>query len=350
MFGKLAVNLNNIYIQLAILFIHIFFSILGFYNFFFNYDLSAQLLIQKTVDRQVTIARSGSTSIENYIKSLQNQLDSFVFSFQKVNENDVIDKVETRRQFEAYIQKTTKPSSGIALYDDTGKLLVIQNTQKITTGENEDFSDYDFIQWSKDPVSKGKTFIANPYTARAGASKGKIIMVVATPVYFGNKYKGTLAIRFLVGQFKDAFITPLSTELDEDSFIVDTNGVLITGDDKLINQNLISYAKQTKWDGSDDFVDKLSLALKKTEARTEWKFQHPDQKNKNYLVAIRKIDIPNTDKDLFLVATTPKDDITKSLIPLRSYGSVWLFISILITFIGGLLFIFLRTVSKHSKL
>lgn len=349
MFKKFALSLNNIYIQLAILFIHIFFSVLGFYNFFFNYDLSAQLLTQTTIDRQVTIARSGATSIENYIKSLQSQLDSFVFSFQKVTEADVIDKVETRRQFTAYIQKTSKPSSGIALYDEGGKLLIIENSQKITAGENEDYSDYDFIQWSKDPSSKGKTFIANPYVARAGASKGKTIMVVATPLYFGNRYKGTLAIRFLVAQFKDAFINPLSTELDEDSFIVDTNGTLITGDDRLINQNLISYAKQTKWDGADDFVTKLNLSLKKGEARTEWKFQHPDQKNKNYLVAIRKIDIPNTDKDLFLVATTPKEDITKSLSPLRSYGSVWLFISVLITLIGGLLFIFLRTLSKQAK-
>lgn len=329
-------------VQLSVLLIHIFLGIIGLYSFIFNYQLTENYLIQNTEDEEVIIAQAGARSIENFFNNVSNQLSSLVFSFEKVREDTPIDKDNTRKEFARYINQAKTPVSGIAFYDESGKLSIIENVQKITTGENEDFSDEDFIKWSRDPQNRDKTFITHPFISRSGASKGKVIMAIATPLYFGNHYKGTLAIRFLVSRFKDAFISPLTSDGDEDTTIIDSNGILIAGDDKLINKNLIDYAKETRWNKYEDFIYKFKSVIQKKQSKTAWTFKFPDSPKRDYLISSSRIDIPNTDNDLYLIISTPQDKSIKLLTPIRSYGSIWAGLGILFTLLGGVIYVVIR--------
>lgn len=335
--------MKSAYFRNTLILSHILFAVMGLFIYLFNYKLSENLLVQRTLSKQEIVAKAGSLAVENLLSSIGNQLSSFVFSFAKIDEASQIDKNTTRAQFLSYIGKASPPISGIALYDEGGKLIIIENRGHIYIGENQDFSSYDFIQWSKNPINRNKVFISDPYTAQAGSAVGKAIMVLAEPIYFGKIYKGTLAIRILVDDFGKAFINPLVSEVDEDSFILDNSGKVLSGKNALLNKNLLDYAEKQKWSKYKDFINKLNNAFKHNETQATWVFQNPGDNPKEFIVGISKIDVPNTDRDLYMVVSSSKEEIISSLSWLRRYGIVWLSFGVLTSIMGGFLMFYLKS-------
>ncbi len=335
---KKHLNLKN-----SLIFLHILFAIVGLYTYLALYNFSENLLIQKTLNKQLILAKTGSLAVENLIKNVQNELASFVFSFAKTDESDTIDKGATRTAFAYYMQRSQLPVSGIALFDENGTVAILENRSHIRLGEGEDFSQAVFTKWSKDPQNKGKIFISTPLLGTVGASKGKIILVIAQPLYFGSKFKGTLAIRLRVEDFTKAFVTSLlDGELSEDAFIVNTKGVVIAGKDTLLNKNLFNFARLEKWPNYQDYINKLTLALKTQQTQTIWTSKLPNEKPREMLVGVSKIDIPDTEADLYMKVATPKDGVINSLTGLKKYGFLWLGFGVLTTILGSLIVIRLQ--------
>ena len=258
-----------------------------------------------------------------------------------MDEFSQIDKVATRNEFIGYMQRSTLPINGIALFDENDKLTIIENRQHIRTGEQQDFSKAEFIKWARNPDNKLKVFLGGPYIGTAGASTGEIIYVAAKPMYFGTKYKGTITIRILVDDIRKAFIAPLAVDSEQDSFIMSSKGVVIAGRSSLLNKNLTSYAMSMKWKNYKDFTRKLEAIKDNINYVTTWTFQNPNESPKEVLVGVSKIDVPNTPSDLYMVVTTSKDSIIKSLRPLQGYGVLWLGFGILVTIVGSLIVILL---------
>ncbi len=327
------------FLKNGLILLHIVSVIIGFSIFIFNYQLSEKAVVQKALAKQAVLAKSGSLSVENLIKNVQNQLSSFIFSFSNVSETSTINKEATRVEFAAYVQRAQLPINSVSLYDETGKLVILENRKHIYTGEKQDFSQTAVIQWSKNPTNKDKTFISTPYIATTGEPIGRNIIIVAKPIYFGKTYKGTLAIKLLIDDFRNDFITPLISDLDEDSFVINKTGILLAGNAPLINQNLFSWAKKQKWNKYTDFINKLTIALKTNFMQTTWTFQAPNDKLREFLVGINKIDIPDTSKDLYMVVSRSKESTLASLTPLRAYGLVWLGFGVLLTFLVGVIII-----------
>ena len=326
----------------SLIFLHILFAIVGLYTYLSAYRLAENLLIQRALNKQLVLAKAGSLAVEGLLKSVQSELKAFVFSFDKSSESDIIDKDSTRAEFINYMQRAQMPINGIALFDENDKVSILENRQHIREGEGEDFSKAQFIKWSKNPENRGKVFISTPLIGTVGSSKGRIIYNVVEPLYFGNKFKGTLAIRLRVEDFTKTFVTPLFSDSTEDVFIVNTKGVVIAGKDSMLNKNLFDFANSEKWDKYQDYLNKLTLALKKTEMTTTWTSKLPNEKPREMLVGISKIDIPETDQDLYMKVATPKEGVLDSLGGLRKYGYFWLGFGVLTTIIGSLLIIRLQ--------
>ncbi len=331
------------FFKMLLISLHIVFAIIGFYTYFFNYQLSQTLLLQKTQSKQTILAKAGASSIENLLKNVQNQLSSFTFSFAKINDDAPIDKDSTRGEFVGYMQRSQLPINGIALFDEYGKLAIIENRMHLRVGEDQDFSKAEFVKWSKSPENRDRSLVSGPYVGTAGASSGKIILIVAKPVYFGTRFRGTLIVRILVDDLRKTFIAPLASDAEEDSFIVNSQGVLVAGKNQLLNKNLLLYAQSKKWNGYKEFLAGFTQAIKNDRTLSTWVFQNPNEQPKNLLVVVSKIDLPNTDKDLFLVVSTPKNDILAALTPLRLYGIAWLGFGVLTTIIGSLIVLLLPT-------
>lgn len=155
----------------SLIFLHILFAIVGLYTYLSAYKLAENLVVQRTLNRQLVLAKAGSLAVENLLKSVQSELKSFVFSFDKSHESDIIDKETTRAEFINYMQRSELPVSGIALFDENGKVSILENRQHLKEGEGEDFSKAEFIKWSKDPQNRGKVYISTPLIGTVGSSK-----------------------------------------------------------------------------------------------------------------------------------------------------------------------------------
>jgi len=334
-------KIKRSHLRNGLILLHLAFAITGFYLFTVNYHLSETQLTQKALTKQAILAKAGSSSIENLIKNVQNQLSSFVFSFAPVSEIVPINIAHTRLAFDEYIQRAQLPINGVALYDENGTLVILGNRQHNRTGEGQNFAQTSYIQWSKNPANRGKTYISTPYIGTTGASIGKTIIIVAQPIYFGNTYKGTLVIKLLVDDFRKSFIDALASDPAEDSFIITNKGLLLAGNGALINQNLFSYAQNQKWSQYKDFTQKLATVLKANRSQAVWTFQNPKEKPRVVFVGISKIDIPNTDNDLYIITNASRDDALASLQPLRLYGFAWLGFGLLASVLGGIIAVLL---------
>ena len=140
---------KHLILKNVLIFLHILFAIVGLYAYLALYNFSENLLIQKTLNKQLILAKTGSLAVENLIKNVQSELSSFVFSFAKTDESDTIDKDTTRAAFASYMQRSQLPVSGIALFDENGTVAILENRSHIRLGEGEDFSHAEFIKWSK---------------------------------------------------------------------------------------------------------------------------------------------------------------------------------------------------------
>lgn len=334
-------KIKRYHLRNGLILLHLAFAITGSYLFLLNYRLSEAQLTQQSLNKQTILAKSGSTSIEDLLQNVQNQLSSFIFSFTQVPETASIDKKQTRLEFDSYMQRTQLPVNGVALYDENGVLVILGNRKHNLNGEGQNFSQTSYIQWSKDPAHKGKTYISTPLIGTTGASIGKIIILIEQPIYFGSAYKGTLAIKLLVDDFRIAFIDPLASDPSENSLILNNAGVVLAGNSSLLNKNLFYYAQKQKWSQYKDFMQKLNLAIKGNVSRYTWTFQNPKDKPKVFFASVRKIDIPNTDKDLYMVISSPKDSILASLKPLRIYGFSWLGLGVFVNVLGAVIAVLL---------
>lgn len=333
---KIIAFLTEWQVQLAILALQVAFSLLGLYNFFFNFNLSKDFLLKQSLEAQIVLTRSGARSIETYMRNSINQL---LF----LEKNDILDSPDyekIRPVFRQFADNSDNSIADIARYDANGKLVIIENKQRIYFGEKEDFSDKNFIKWSKTAL-ENQIFITPTYIAQAGSAKGKAIIVVATPSYFSHKYSGTITIRFILNEFKKIFIDPLGN-VDEETMVIDSGGKLLIGKESLINQNLLKYGQKTNWKNSKDFVNKFKRIFSSNEGKETWFFQYPGESPKELLITYSKIDIPNTDKDLYLIITRNKPNVTSPIRPFFAYGTYWLGGGILLSFLIGLSLLFIK--------
>lgn len=334
---------NRLFLRNLLIILHILFAAIGFYLYLSNYYFSENILIQKSLTKELILAKSGSSGVENLFKSVQNELSSLIFSFVKESGNSPIDLNVTRVEFAAYIQRSQPPINGIAMYDEKGKMVILENREHIREGEGQSFSQTAYIKWSQEPTNRNKIYISTPYIGTTGSSKGKIIILVVMPIYIGDTFRGTLAVKIKINDFRTAFITPLSSDGAEDSFVLNTKGVYLAGKDSLLNLDLFAYARQKNWGKSSDFRKKLQGALNTHTTQTEWVFQSPGENPKDLLVGISLIDIPNSDQDLYLVVTSTKDNVLSSLKPLRKFGYAWLGFGLLTTIISSIIVIYLQS-------
>ena len=335
-------------VQLGILLFHLILSVVGLLSYLSNFSNAEKYLLIYTSEKQQVTAKSATISIENYINSTRNQLRSLVFNFAKIDENTSVDLNVTRNEFVSFISANKGLVSEIAFYDDQGNLKILENAIHNKEGEGQNFNKTEFFLWSKDPKNANRIFISSPFTGKIGSSKNKVLMIIATPVYFGSRFKGTVSIRFLLQDFSNAYIYPLSTNLFDSALIVNSDGQIIAGNTYFVNKNLISYAKSKNWKQSKAFIKTFQNILKKDKADVTWVFQYPKDVPRTYLVSSSKIDIPNTDRDLYLIVSSARSEALKPVSNLRYYGSLGIWVSLAITFIGGALYIGIREFSLRK--
>jgi C4-dicarboxylate-specific signal transduction histidine kinase len=82
--------------------------------------------------------------------------------------------------------------SGILLADRGGVVRLTSNVKGIRD-VGESIADRDYFIWAKEQPDVEEYFIGKPVVSRLGASKGQVVVPVASPVFVDGAFKGVLA-------------------------------------------------------------------------------------------------------------------------------------------------------------
>lgn len=184
-------------------------------------------VIEKSQEKQLSIAKASAFAIEDFINIISNRLEALSKTSSVLDLNEE----EIRAQFKLYLKSIRSPIvGGIVYVDKTGKGIIYENVNKDYFEKNTlNFSDREYFKWAKNPQNKNDVYISKPILSRTGASKGHSILVFAKPIYKNNVFSGILTSSFLIDNFINEYIPLLRTHESGTSFIADNEGYIIAG-------------------------------------------------------------------------------------------------------------------------
>lgn len=271
-------------------------------------DSIAQIAIDEAQRRQLVLARSGASSIEDFIRNTTYHLKYI----SRIDAVASLDEKETRSIFNDFINgmKGT-PIGGITRIDDKGIMKIVINREGIRLGEGEDFSDREYFSWAKKEENKDKVYISQPFVSRAGVNKGKTIIILVSPTYFENKFTGMVGISVPVENFSENFVKPIAIYKDFETYLLSNDRVVIAG-------------------SSPSLVGVNQTALVSTLQDIQGK-EEGSTVTEERILSFHKVNVDGN--SWILIVGMPKDlTLSRYLFSSYSFGQYWIFVSL-----GGVL-------------
>lgn len=122
--------------------------------------------------------------------------------------------------------------SGVALTDKNG--IVVYNSNDEGKGETGiNLSDRDYFKWAAAQTEEGKYIVGKPVVSRFGASKGKVIVPLATPVFKDGEFVGIMASSVRLRALTSRFLGFLKISDSMTIYLVESDGSLIFNNKKV---------------------------------------------------------------------------------------------------------------------
>lgn len=344
MIKRVFYNTKRGVIKIAFLIVFVILGSLALFVYLSHWDISEKIISSESENRQLVLARSAADSMEIFIRYLESHLTTL----NKVDSVASLNEKESRPILEEFIDEfADTPLVGIAQFDKSGKAKVIANRSRMRTGEGGDFSDRPYFMWAKDLSNRDKKYLGDPFMSRAGISSGKMVISLATPVYYKDKFNGAIAMIVSFDDFSEKFIQPARIYKFGHVFIFDPEGKIIAGDNELLGENVLEYARNTKWDGWQDFVSKFEVMKLSKEGKTTWAYKHPTKDTEDTIVAYHKITIGS--RELILAICSPKEKVLSGLMGfMMPHSNLLLFVIVASMFVVGLFLIVVEHLSHRD--
>lgn len=301
---KIVVNLfNNIFVFSAL-----FFLSLGIAVYVLTGRSAVNMLSEQMLHREQVITRSGASAIQSFFTlfgnsiSISAQNSSISLSNLKESEKVLIQLVTSSKK---------TPIGGFALLNDKG--LAVLNSSVSSSGpvSGGSFQDRDYYLWSKS-AKAGEYFIAKPVISRLGASSGKMIIPIASPVIREDGYQGILTSAVILSDLTGNFLDPLRISDKSEVYLIKDDGEIICADrfQEPVGKNIFSYLGDNSFLGSKYLNGEVKKALaSRKEGKVRVVYPRFDQSGGllERLVAYSPIDLGNGQL-WYLVISTPFED------------------------------------------
>lgn len=209
-------KINRVLIVVAVIF-----TILFSFIYYFSLKTIEKVLYDQMLHREQTVSRAGSMALKEFFELMGTQVFSFSTRKSIVN----IDK-DTQNLLDSFVARYDKyPIGGIILTDKNGKIIYTANTENIKN-VGVDISNRDYFIDLKNNINK-EFIISPPLISRFGASNGKYILAIASPVIKDNRFNGIIAVSVVIDEVTKEFLNPLKITEDTLINLTDTNGDLI---------------------------------------------------------------------------------------------------------------------------
>lgn len=198
---------------------------------------------------QLTLAKAQSGNMTSYFKMFGNSIAAFAQSSSIDNRNS-----GTARDMDIFVEQRRANGlvAGIALTDNQGYVKFNSNllgTRDVGTS----LADRDYFLWAKEEVGEGDYFVGRPVISRLGASKGGMIVPVASPVFEGNVFKGVLVAAVKLSPLAERYFELLEIADSGVTLLINENGdILYSNNPGMLSagSNLFEYLRASLFLGS----------------------------------------------------------------------------------------------------
>jgi hypothetical protein len=282
---------------------------------------SKNILIEQMLHREQLSVRAGERSVEAFF-------DLYNRAFIELATNDDIETFSPKageRLGDYMTRWQGTPIAGVVLIDTEGEVKFNGNRNKVPEVGGY-LGDRQYFSWAKTAHS-GEVLITPPVISRLGASAGKYILNVSSPIFDSNgEFNGLLSTSVIIEELTDLYIKPLKITDSSFEYLLNENGdVLATDQEGIIGLNFFDQLNKVPFLGSTVLSDGLKKAIS---SRAEGKIRVAYPVNlesmipKKMLVAYASVEIGG---NYFVLATaTPEEDALVFLTPIyvRSIGII----------------------------
>lgn len=269
-------------------------------------------LVEQMLHREQLAARAGGNSIETFFELFGKSMTSLA---------NTVEVKEFGKDVEDLLNQYIKswegtPVSGVILLDEKG-VVKFNGNRNLTPEVGPSLADRAYFINAKE-ARRGDVIISSPLVSRLGASKGKYVVIVATPVILGNdSFKGTLAAAVIVDELTDQYISPLKISDKTRIYLIDKDGFIISSPiEKLIGINYLDRILNSGIPGSRKVYEILKQNLDSNE-EGKIDIALPDETRNNiltrFLVARAPVNVGN--EHWVLAVATPASDALAYLTP-----------------------------------
>lgn len=208
-------------------------------------------------------------------------------------------------------------SDGVALTNDLGIVKFNSNVSGIS-GEGVSLADRDYFIWAKNEAKIGEYFVGEPVVSRLGASEGRYIIPVASPVYQNGIFKGVLVAAVDLEHLTKNHLQLLKISDQTDVFLMGRDGVLYFSNTMpdSVGANIFDLMRQNPIKGNENLAIELKNALSKDTGGTA-KVAYKDPVSgviENHAIAYSQIDFGN--QKWTLVMASPIGDLWNLGVPM----------------------------------
>lgn len=318
-------KVNKIIIILAVIFT------LGACVFYYvSQSVYEKAVVEQMLHREQVVSRAGSSSVESFLNLLGNQIANYSTRGSIVNPG-----TGTQKDLDLFMKIwEEEPIGGIILTDNKG--VVMSNSNKSGTRViGSDVSDRDYFLSLISSAQEGEFIIGTPVVSRMGDSKGKYIVVIASPVIKDGQFNGILAVSIILSDLANKYLDPLKVSPQTRIYLIDSNGVILHSPfSNLVGVNYFEYLNGNKLKDSDKIINSLDKILR-TEGESKLDIFLPAEPNfqlKQFLIAVSTVDISKFSNSMNwkLAIASPVDDAFLFLYPYSSFSIAYLIFGIFI--------------------
>lgn len=282
--------------------------------FWINEKEGEKQMVERLKSRELVVARAGAMSISDFLESRKEKLLllSMVESIQAQEEE------RGREVIRQFIDETKdKPLSGIARVDKEGKIVWSENADRIKVEENVDISDRSYFLWTQKQGKKGEVFISEPMAARSGIYKGKLVVVMATPVFYQDQFNGLVFIAFPVEALTERYVLPLTILSRFESMIIASDETILASSKvEMVGKKVSSYLDSLSQTEREIYRLSLSQALEDKEGNlVRFSLKETDGRRDKLITAYSPVKLQGQTWSLWV--STPYEEAATLFFPLR---------------------------------
>lgn len=291
----------------------LFFVILGVAGYFFVTTQVRNSVTDEFTKREQTVAAAQASNLTAFFQDFGRSMAIFA---QLGSLGEEGQSAET--DMEGFMSGWEESGliGGLILANSQGVVKFNVNVTR-TPDTGKSIADRDYFVWARDEGVPGDYYIGHPVVSRLGASQGKTIVPLATPVYSSNTFKGIMSASVELEPLTNRFLGLMN--------ISENTAVYLVGDD-----NRLLYTSEGIAELGSQFTlfdDVSQTAIDKTQAGAV--------RTKEHLIVYSPVDLGN--EKWLLVMSTPDKEIERIVTPLYIRQVAILLLAYLFVFLFGII-------------